>query len=305
MNEKIKDFLKNSTGYGIILLISLGYIATAFITVEKSGKSIGRIIADGIVIFLIGIMINRAYELQGMAEGDRDGRVQTALDRHVETVDDVAPYIDRLDAWCDGKNRDAMRTQRVRILAERGMRYSDYFDEDGMTKEFSINEAHLKNRHMRKFEIKRIRCYYKALSLHLTPLTSVALISEGGRFWDPYYLGRSKPEYAKESGRSDVITKIILSVLFGYFGIALIADWSIATLIWKTLQVAVFVVMGSLKKTKSYEFVTEEYRGRIMKKTNILRMFMNEMGIAPATQKESEKENRNDEQRAGSIHQSQ
>ena len=301
MNERIKEILKNSTGYGLILLISVGYIATAFITVEKSGKSIGRIIADGIVIFLIGIMINRAYELQGMTEGDRDDRVQQALDRHVEAVDEVAPYIDRLDAWCDRKNRDAMRTQRVRILAERGMRYTDYFDEDGMALEFSINEAHLKNRHMRKLELKRIRCYYKALSLRLTPLTSVALISEGGRFWDPYYLGRSKPEYTKESGRSDVITKIVLSVLFGYFGIALIADWSMATLIWKTLQVAVFVVMGSLKKTRSYQFVTEEYRGRITKKTNILRMFMNETGVSLAHQKETVKEKNDGKGRSESI----
>ena len=286
MNERVKEFLKNSTGYGIILLISAGYIATAFITIERSGKSIGRIIADGIVIFLIGIVINRAFELQGITDGDRDERVQVAITRHTEMVDLVAPYIDRLDDWCDRKNREALRAQRVRVLAERGLNYSDYFDEDGMTREFTVNEARMKNRYLRKAELKRIRCYYKALSLKLTPLTSGVLTSEGGRYGDPYYLGRSKPEYTRETGREDVISKILLSVLFGYFGIALIADWSVATLIWKTLQITVFLVIGSLKKTQSFQFVIEEYRGRITKKTNILQMFVND--ILPEHRKKEE-----------------
>lgn len=299
MNEKIKELMKNAAGYGVILLISLGYIATAFITIEKSGKSVGRIIADGIVIFLIGIVINRAYELQGITEGDGNALVQSAVEHHVEMVDRVAPHIDKLDDWCDRKNREAMRAQRVRILAENGLRYDDYFDEDGMTREFVVNEAHLKNRYMRKFELKRIRYYYKALSLRLTPLTSGVLTSEGGRYWDPYYLGRSKPEYTKDSSRSDVITKILLSALFGYFGIALLADWSIATLIWKTLQVAVFLVMGSLKKTKSYQYVTDEFRGRLTKKSNILQMFINDIGAPTEAGKETK--NVNTEQHSAKL----
>ena len=292
MNEKVKDFLKNSTGYGIILLISVGYVATAFITVERSGKSLWRIIADGIVIFLIGILINRAFELQGITEGDREERVQSAMTHHARMVDQVAPYIDRLDDWCDRKNREALRSGRVRILAERGMKYSDYFDEEGMTREFRVDEEKMNNRYLRKLEVKRIRCYYKALSLKLTPLTSGVLTSEGGRYGDPYYLGRSKPEYTKESSREDVISKILLSVLFGYYGIALIADWSVATLIWKALQIVVFLVIGSLKKTQSFQFVTDEFRGRITKKTNILQMFLNDIGLRGEQERiEKEKEN--------------
>ena len=295
MNERVKEWLsalKSSTGYGIIFLVSVGYVATAFISIERSGKSIGRIVADGVVIFLIGIIINRAFELQGMTEGDREERVQSAMARHAEAVDLAAPYIDRLDAWCERKNREALRAGRVRILAERGMKYSDYFDEEGMAFEFRADEEKLRSRYLRKIEIRRIRCYYKALSLRLTPLTSGVLTSEGGRYGDPYYLGRSKPEYAKESSREDVITKIALSVLFGYFGIALIADWSVATLIWKALQIAVFLVIGSLKKTQSFQFVTEEFRGRITKKTHILRVFLAEMGVRE-TEKETGKQSQN------------
>lgn len=286
MNEKFKELLRHGMSYGMILLISLGYIATAFITVERSGKSVGRILADGIVIFLIGIVINRSFELQGIADGDCDERVTSAIEQHARTVDHVAPYIDRLDVWCDQRNRDALKIQRMRILAQRGMRYADYFDEEGMSREFAVDKEKLKSPYLWRLEVGRIRCYTKALSLHLTPLTSGTLVSEGGRAWDPYFLGRSKSEYIRGSNRGDVFSKLLLSVLFGYFGLALLADWSVATLIWKMMQIAVFLVMGSIKKTKSYQFMVEEYRGRITKKTNILRMFANDCGLPSMAEKE-------------------
>ena len=46
MNEKIRDFFKQNIGYFIVALVSIVYIATAFITVDETGKTIGEIIAD-------------------------------------------------------------------------------------------------------------------------------------------------------------------------------------------------------------------------------------------------------------------
>lgn len=291
MNEKVKDFFRNSAGYGMIALISAGYLATAFITVERSGKSVWRILADGVVVFFIGILLNRSFELQGMLAGDREESVTAALARHSAAVEQAAPHIDVLDDWCDRKNREALRAQRVRILAERGMKYEDYFDEAGMSREFVFQTGYRSNRMLRRLEMRRLRGYYKALSLKLTPLTSGVLTGEGGRYDDPYYLGRSKPEYARQTGRKDVIGKIVLSLLFGYFGIAFLANPSLATLIWKTLQISVFLAVGSLRRGQSYEFVTEEFRGRIVKKTHILQLFIRDMNLSEGTEKERGTEN--------------
>ena len=273
MNEQAKAWLKNIASYSVILFVSATYIATSFITLERSGKTVWQIIIDGIFVFVVGILINRAFEFQGILEGERDEQLRTEENHHAQEVDKVAPIIDVLEEWCMMKNAEALKIQRVRILAEKGMKYSDYFDEEGMALPFKINQEAMNNRYTRKIERMRIKCYTKALSVHLTPLSAAVLTGESGRYWDPYFLGRSKAEYTKESGKSDVIIKILLAFAFGYFAVSLITDWSIANLIWKVFQIAVFLCMGHQKQLRSRAFVTGEFKDRIMKKIKYLKMF--------------------------------
>ncbi len=275
MNEKIRDFFKQNIGYFIVALVSIVYIATAFITVDETGKTIGEIIADTAVVFFLGLFINRVFDLQGMMNGDRDERVQMAIVTHGETVVKISPYIDRLDEWCKLKNEENLKVQRTRVLASEGMRYEDYFNEDGSAKDFKPDEEKLKNKTLRKTEKARIRCFKKALHLKLTPITAGALTSEGGKKQDPYNFGRTKGQYETQTSVRDIITKICIAGIFGYYGVRLIQDFNYATLIWNGLQVAIFLIMGCIKMYNSFMFVTGEYRTRIVNKTNNLEMFHN------------------------------
>lgn len=274
MNEKVKEFLKNSAGYVIVFALSAIYTMTAIVGVVPTGKSVWMIVVDGVLVFLMGVFINQAFEYQGLFDGDRVEKVRDVMKKHIAVVDDVSPYIDELEEWCDRKNREALRSERMRMLAREGLCYSDYFDGDGMARDVRPDEEKLKNKYLRRIERRRMRCFYRALTLKLTPLSAGTLTSEGGRAGDPFYLGRSKLEYVKQSGRGDVITKIILAVIFGYFGVALLEDFSAADLIWKIFQVGVFVMMGSLKRSKAFGFVTDEYCGRITRKTAHITVFI-------------------------------
>lgn len=275
MNEKVKVFFKQNIGYFVVGLVSLIYIATAFITIGKTGKSIAEIIADGAIVLALGLFINRVFDLQGMMNGDREDKVQATYLLHNDTVVKISPYIDRLDAWCKIKNEENLKVQRTRILATEGMRYDDYFDESGAAKDFKINEEKLKNKTLRKDELKRIRCFRKALRLRLTPMTAGSLTSEGGRTQDPYFFGRTKAQYETQASVKDIIFKVLIACIFGYYGVDLIRDFSYANLIWKALQVGIFLVMGVIKMYTSYMFVVDEYRGRIIKKIDNLQMFEN------------------------------
>ena len=275
MNEKVKVFFKQNIGYFIVGLVSLIYIATAFITIGKTGKTIAEIIADGAIVLALGFFINRVFDLQGMMNGDREEKVQATYALHGETVVKISPYIDRLDAWCKTKNEENLKVQRTRILATEGMRYDDYFDESGAAKDFKVNEERLKNKALRKDELKRIKCFRKALRLRLTPMTAGSLTSEGGKAQDPYFFGRTKRQYETQTGVKDIIFKILIACIFGYYGVELIRDFSYANLIWKALQVGIFLVMGVIKMYTSYMFVVDEYRGRIIKKIDNLQMFDN------------------------------
>ena len=286
MGEKARDFLKKNIGYMVVGLVSAIYIATSVITMGKTGKTFGEIMADGAIVLFLGVFVNRIFNLQGMMNGDREERVQETIRLHGEAVVRVSPYLDRLDKWCEEKNEEALKMQRTKILASEGMRYDDYFDEKGGAKLFVVNKDRLKDKFLRGDEIKRLRCFRKALRLKLTPLTASGLTSEGGKKQDPYYLGRTKSQYERGATISDVITKVIIACLFGYYGAELVQDFSYADLIWKALQIGIFFITGVIKMYQSYMFVVDEYRGRIVKKIDNLQMFENYINSEKITEVE-------------------
>lgn len=269
--ERIKDAFRSNLGYIAVLLVSVAYVATSFMTIATTGKSPWQILSDGVLSFIVGVLMNRMFETQGVINGDADPRVIATVGKHASMVETIAPYLDELDEWCAVKNAEALARARRTFLSSYGMRYKDYFSEDGTPLPY-VPEA-CRTRKERKAEFWRRKKFEHAINIKITHLSAGLLISDTGDPNDPYFLGRSKAEYTTQSARKDVWSKIILSVLFGVYSLSLLADFSIANLLWTILQLAVFLLMGSLKMEQSYIYVTDEYRNRVDKKTNILQMF--------------------------------
>jgi hypothetical protein len=288
MYTKVKDFFRQNIGYFVVAAVCAVYVATALITIDKTGKTVEQIIADSAIVFCLGVFINRVFDLQGMMNGDRDEKVQATMAVHGETVVKISPYIDKLDDWCKLKNEENLKIQRTRILATEGLRYDDYFNADGSAKNIEPDEAKLKNKQLRKMELERLRCFRKALHLKLTPLSAGELTSEGSKKQDPYNFGRTKVQYEKQTGVTDVISKIGIAVIFGYYGVVLAQNFSYANLIWNGLQVCIFLLTGAIKMYNSYIFITDEYRGRVVKKTNSLEMFYNYINSLPNNETDTE-----------------
>ena len=108
------------------------------------------------------------------------------------------------------------------------------------------------------------------------------MTSEGGREGDPNYLGRSKAQYETKSSIIDIVSRIGIAIIFGYFGVDLIKDFNFINLIWQLFQVSLFLVMGIVKLYQSFIFIKDEFRARIQKKTNILREFSNFVTANPS-----------------------
>jgi hypothetical protein len=290
MGDKIKDVLRNYVGYLSVALLCSAYVATAFVQIEESGKTVGRIIADGMLYFILGILINRIFDSQGLMTGSRDERVLKTTKLHNDIVDRIYPLMDKLEDWCDMKNSEALKKARKAYLSRMGMRYADYFDEDGIAKEFDFKE-NLTSRRARWHEWRRYRHFRHAVKIRLTQISAGLLISDAGQADDPYFMGRSKPEYIKASTKKDIVMKSLTSVLFGYYGVSLITDFSVANLIWTVLQVGIFVAMGTFSMQSSIIYVTDEYRGRIIKKIDCLQQF--EVSINKEEQKNGAEQKEN------------
>ena len=275
--KKLKEILTQNLGYIAVGLISIIFMLTAFLEMGKTGKTIGEIITDGAVFFLLGCIINRMLDLQGLSEGERDERVVNTLKLHGETVDRIAPHIEELDDWCEEKNKAAIKMQRKKILACECLKYSDLFDEEGTAKPFPFSDKSVGNKLLKADEERKYRCYQKAVQLKLTPLSAGDLTSEGGRADDPNYLGRTKIQYETQTRGWDIIMRACSAVVFGYYTVDLIENFSYATIIWRALQLALLLLMGAIRRQMSYNFMTDEYRARIIKKIDNMQKFENDM----------------------------
>lgn len=286
MLEKIMGFFRRSAGYLAAFLASGIYILTSFIELEAGQKTVTQIIADGVISYLLGYFIARAFDMQGIMSGEREGKVVSAKKEHGDTVYRISPLIDKLDDWCEGENKKNYRIQRAKILARGGLRYDDCFDEDGVAKDWVPNEEHLKSRRLRKKEKRKMRAFRKAVRLKLTSLTAFDLTSDGGRDNDPFYFGRTKMEYERQRSGIDIVSRIGTALIVGYYGVSFIRDLDYGNLIWHAMQVAIFILAGVICMYQSYSFVTDEYCGRVCKKTDCLQKFEN----FAKTKEEGEKE---------------
>lgn len=286
MNEKIRIFCKLYLGYAAIAAFCIMYIMTSFIELEPTGKTVPMIIADGLMAFAFGMGIASMFKTQGLLAGRREEEVIQAAERHSEVAEMIVEddEMEDLTAWCAKENGKNYRVQRSMILSRAGMTYRECFTDDGAAKAYEplplaegddIRSRLIRIR-QRRMEKVRFKAYVKAIGLRLTELSAGELMSEGGRSDDPFYMGRGVGEYRKQTTASDAVSKVVTSVVLGYYGVKLIAGFSWASLIWIIVQVIFFSVMGVLKYSGAFSYMTEEYRERRIKKTRYLKKFKNE-----------------------------
>ena len=282
------EMIFKNAGYVVVVLVSALYVASSLINVSKSGKSVYEIIATGVLSLIVGVMINGAFRSIGVRRGDEDERVIATNQLHAKTVEDITPHIERLDEFCEGENKRAVREIRTRILMREGMKYSDYFDEDGASKynEIATNVAVKSAEQMKSqgdeipsqnegMDKVKYKAYRRALRVKVKPLVSSNLTSDGVKANEPFDFGKSKREFTAQRSAGDVLVKLIMAVLFGYFGVSLASEVNVASVIWNGLQIVLYITGGVIQMYNSFMWVVDDYRGSVVKKIDYLQKFKN------------------------------
>lgn len=272
---KKKDLFIRFSGYISVGFIAMVFVAMGLITISKTGRSVSEIVIESALGFIVGLLIDSILGLQGLSNGKRNDLFLETRTLHGETVDGISPHIHELDSWCAKKNSEALKLQRTRILAAEEMKYDDYFDQNGQGKGFSAPKAN--NKYEEKKYKRMERAYAKALKLRLTQLSAAALTSDSVRPEDPHYLGESENEYKRHAIAEDAIKKAGVALIFGYYTVEQLISFSPAALIWRLLQVSVYIVTGVTKMISSQNFIINDYRQQIIRKVNYLLMFKNDI----------------------------
>ncbi|MBQ4107820.1 MAG: hypothetical protein IJC80_00320 [Clostridia bacterium] len=274
-------FYKNA-GYFAVMLVSLAYIGSSFIIISKTGKSALEIIASGVISMTVGLLINGVFRSMGVSRGECDEKTLQTAKLYSQSIDEISPYFDRLEEFCERENKRETKRVRCQILASGGLRYSDFYDEDGIVTSYNcelygdseIAEAKgRRRRQMKRTNRKRKRAFERAAKIKIKQLTPSVLTCEGVKENNPFDFGKSKREYSSQKNLSDAIGRIVMAVIFGYFGVSLVSEVNPAVLIWNTLQIVMYVSSGILQMYSSYFWVVDEHRAGVIKKIDYLQKF--------------------------------
>lgn len=276
MNINKKNIFVRFSGYISVGLIAIVFVFSGMLTIGKTGRTLSEIIYEGALCFIVGMLMDSILSIQGLNEGKRSDIYLDTKARHGEAVESITPYIHLLEPWCAGKNEDNLRRQRTKILMNEELVYEDYFDEQGKPKGYApLYQG--KDRDERKRERSRRKAYRKALRLKLTPLSTAALTADGANPDDQYNFGETDGEYERRVLMGDALKKGFMAIIFGYYFVDQILNFSYALLLWRSLQIAIHIVSAVLKMIAARSFIMHSQRMQIVRKIDYLSAFKNDV----------------------------
>ena len=276
------EMLYKNAGYLAVLLISLAYVISSLVTISKTGKSAIEIIGTSILSFIVGTLITSAFRSIGVRKGDESEIMISTNKFHDKTVEEITPYINRLDEYCEEENVQALKKIRTKILAKAGLKYDDCFDKNGVALEITIdcenessqqNVSRKKKRETKKKIRRKKNAYNKAMHLKLKPLLSSNLTSDGVNADNPFDFGSSKKTYTAQKNITGTFSRVLTAIIVGYFSVSFATNIDYATLIWNSLQIVMYIVGGVIQMYASYNWIVDDYRQSIIKKIDYLQKF--------------------------------
>lgn len=293
-SEKIRKFLKNSVGYILATLFTFAYVGLSILEVSKTGKNALEIIGAGFIFYVFQIVLITLFRSQGLTNGKNHATYKATVELHGEKVEGISGDMDCLPSWCEQKNKKNYERQRKKILGRAALKYGDYFDDNGDVKTFYVvNTDNLKmgwkNRFNRRKERRRIKAYHDAVNLKLSPLDDVALTSADKSKEDIYALPDSEKEFMGRNSIKDIVVKVFPAVLFGYYGVSQLPNFSWATFAWTAFQALMAYVSAIAQMFSARDYVINDVRTGIVKKISWLDEFSADIKRNPDKYKEASK----------------
>lgn len=272
MLDRVKNFLRMNIGFIASFVTLAVYIATAMFQITETGKTLPRIIGDGAIFYGISLTVCGLLLLQGLSDGDRDMRVLSTNYMFSCTVEAMSPYVNHITEWCEIKNAELLKKERMKILAAAGLSYTDLFDDDGNGRGYEpdFDKLESKRKSERKYERKRVAAYEKAAYLKTSRLDQQVLMGGAKSCKEIYNLTKTKRGYAKTAMSEKAGSNAAFAIIFGYYTIKILSGFSVEALIWYGLQACVCLGNGIMQMINAKMFVTDDLRNQTLRKVNFL-----------------------------------
>lgn len=257
--DKTLDFFKRNIYNFILVIVSFIFIFKDIIQIEETGKSVLEIIADTAISFIMAMTFNFILGKKGIISAQKLQSYRNCMNTYSEEIEKTNDKIEHLEDFCEYKNNNKLKLIQKRILAKVCINYDDYIN--GKLETYALNKEQKKV--LKK--VKKISFYY---------LTPENLLSETDVRYEKGKKDMTLSEFEKSQNFQDTIFKIACALIFGYFGVSGLTG-GLAEIIWGSIQVGLWLIMGLCKYVQNYSYVKDVYQQKIYRKINILIEFNN------------------------------
>lgn len=268
--KKFNDIFRDYIGYILSLLVVVAYILTAIFTLSETGQTVEQIIVSSFIIFVLGVLLSNTLGHQGINDGEKDQEVIKTKDEHSNQLLATQEFWYDVNDFCSLKNKQALRQERERILNFATLKYSDFYDEDGVFTGKFIPEP--KDEHLKKHVKNQNKSIELTLKIDITQITPTDLITESAKANDPLGRGRSKSQYQVQTNIKDVFGKIATAV-FGGLYTAQFLGADIGQIAYRIVIAVILLAFGVVRYYSNYRFIIGEHRDRISIATHWLKEF--------------------------------
>lgn len=270
LGKKIRDTIRNELNYILIAIISVAFI-TSCCLVFTPNTDILSILSNCAVGTLVGWIIKTLLYKQGSNKAFQTKRMiamQESYDALVSANNKDSEYY---QAFCEIENEINIRNYQSQILAQVNLVYLKFLngDYDGNTyKNLKGEELEFTKQQKRALYKARHPKIFMISPNYLTNEATISIITtekEEGL----------KSHEAKHSGKN-FISMVITALLLGFLGVSLISGEAlVAEIIWKILQILIYLAFGFFEYFKAYGWVTNDYYGYLKRRYDYLIKFQN------------------------------
>lgn len=267
-SEKIGEFFRTNSVNIVLILICVVYIFYGIIDISSDKKTIEEIIADGVLAFIVSIIIKSLFRKKAIISGLSSDKFISTTNTYGSMLEThIAPYTNECEKYCVYKNKTNLELAQKRKLLQKGMNF-DKFKKG----EYDIEFNNIKNQNLKKKKLKLLKDirHIKVFNISMVLITNCYDSSQT----DKELLGVSLKKYQGSSFASNVLIGLVIMFLFGYYSFGK-GEFYWENIIWCAIQIAIYVGLGLLEYLKTYEFVTETLRGKIKRIISYIDDFTN------------------------------
>lgn len=272
VNEKLEEKLRGATRYIksiamdlVVVIVAVAYIFYQMVTLEPTKLNPFVLLAEAFMGIVCGVAIKQALGENGFSRGYNSAFWKDEEDKYNDACASANQYMERVDNFYQFEEiRKKKNYRRTRLQGIR-LKYDNWFDKDGNYIGTPEMEA--------KLDKKQMRVLTKCIEVKIYVLN---LFSE----YEISSEQDTKKEKTDKKQRMTNLTKNTVSAtliaIIGAYFVPLLNNWSWASFIGATMQVALWVLFGILQLYTNYNYVVNDKVAILRKKKELISRFTTE-----------------------------